>query len=420
MRRELFFALLLCAACSTVEVPDVAPGWSPPDASEALSRADCVRLATQDAPTAAAWRAKLLAAEAAARQAATLPNPVGSFGWENLGLSDQHVQTTMSLAASLAALVQRPRQAAAARHDLDATRADLLAERSRLAGEVLRQYDELLAARRRVALATESVSVAARLRDAAARFAAVGERAELDVRRAEAELAKTRSDEAAAGAEARAKEIAFAFALGFDRPVALRLRDEFNVPNLDLDVQRLEEAAARRPEIAAAQARLDAQRERAQLAADRLHLLPTVTGGVRQEGDQRSSLVSLDADLPVFDRGDAAADAASAELLAAAAEVRRVARSIRADVATARERATAAQDFLQAHAKPLADARRTLREKTERVFAAGEASFEDVVLAQRDEIEARTALLDAELAVARAAVDLDVATGRVTPPEEVR
>lgn len=419
MRHDLLVLLLLtCGACATVEVPDVAPGWGPPDAEEPLSRQDCIRLATQDAPTAAAWRAKRLSAEAAARQAATLPNPAAALGWENLGLENGHIQTTASLAASLAALFEQPRQAAAARHDLDATRADLLAERSRLAGEVVHQYDELLAARRRTTLAEEAVSVSTRLRDAAARFAAVGERADLDVRRADAELAKAHADQLTAAADARAKEVAFAFALGFERPVLLRLSDELVVPSLVLDERQLEDAAVRRPELLAAQARLAAQLERAQLAADRLQFLPTVSGGLRHEGDQRSALASIEGELPIFDRGDASADAASAELLAAAAEVRRVARNVRAEIAIARERAATAQAILDAHARPLADARRTLRADSERVFSAGEASFDEAVLAQRDEIDARSALLDAELAVAIAAIDLDVATGRAALGDE--
>ena len=415
MRRELLLTFVVCAGCASVDVPEIGPGWSAPDAARPLSRADCVRLACEDAPTAAAWRAKLIAAEAAARQAATLPNPAASIGWENLGLSDAHVQTTFSLTASLAALAQLPRQSAAAQHDLDAARADLLAERAKLAGEVLRQYDGLVGARRRAAYSADSVAVATRLRDAAARFAAVGERAVFEVERADAEVAKARAEQASADVDSRAKEMAFAFALGFERPVALQLSDGLSAGPTDLDEAHLLEAADSRPEVVAAQARLAAQLERANLAAERLHLLPSFTVGVRHEGDQGSSVAALDGDLPVFDRGDAAADTSSAELLAAAAEARRVARSVRTEVDTARDHAVAAEAMLCEHARPVADARRSLREKFERLFAEGEGTFDDVILARRDEIEARVALLDAEVAVSLARTELDVATGRVAP-----
>jgi cobalt-zinc-cadmium efflux system outer membrane protein len=419
-RRAPLVLLLACAGCATVEVPQVGPGWTAPDAAKPLSREDCVRLATHDAPTAAAWRAKLLGAQAAARQAATIPNPTLSVGWENLGLHDSSVQTTLTLAESLAALVQRPGLSAAAEHELAATRADLLAERAKLAVETLHGYDELLASRRKAALAAEAVDVARRLRDASAKFVAVGEKASVEARRGEAEFEKARADEASAAADARAKELAFAFALGFDQPVPLTLRDGFRVAPEAPAESDLLAAAQSRPEVVASRERVAAQLERARLSARRLQFLPTVGGGPRREGEDNSAVVSLDVELPIFDRGDAAADSASAELLAAAAGVRRVVRQVGAEVTAARERAAAATAFVRDHARPLADARRVLREEFEKLFAAGESSFEDLVVARRDEIEARTALVEAELALSLASTDLAAATGRLDLPDDAR
>src|SRR5256885_1019872 len=82
-----------------------------------------------------------------------------------------------------------------------------------------------VAARRRVDLVADAVAVARRQRDVVAKFVAVGEKARFEVDRADAEVAKAQSDEATARAEARAKELALAFAVGFDRPVALQLKD---------------------------------------------------------------------------------------------------------------------------------------------------------------------------------------------------
>jgi outer membrane protein TolC len=71
----------------------------------------------------------------------------------------------------------------------------------------------------------------------------------------------------------------------------------------------------------------------------------------------------------------------------------------------------ASESFLSQHARDLADRRRALRERTERLFHAGEAEYAELALARRDEVQARIALLDAELAVATGRVDLDAAAG---------
>src|SRR5882724_13469961 len=123
MRRELLTILAIAAAgCSTVTEPVIGPDWRQADAPSPLTHADCVRLATQSAPTAAAWQARLLTAQAALRQAGRLPNPTLSAGWEDIGLDGSAVQQTYSLAAALQAILSRPRNEAAAQYDLDATR----------------------------------------------------------------------------------------------------------------------------------------------------------------------------------------------------------------------------------------------------------------------------------------------------------
>ena len=86
MRTKLAALLLVVASgCATVKEPVIAPDWTEADASKPLTHADCVRLATRSAPTAAAWRARLLSAQAAFRQAGKLPNPGLSLSWEDIG-----------------------------------------------------------------------------------------------------------------------------------------------------------------------------------------------------------------------------------------------------------------------------------------------------------------------------------------------
>ena len=144
MRAEALLLLAL-AACGTVEEPKLAPAWSEADAARPLTHADCVRLATRSASTAAAWEARRRAAEAALRQAGKLPNPTLAASWEDFGLGSGGgpLQQTFSLGMALEAVFARGRREAAASHALLAELADLQAEEARLAREVGQGYDAL-------------------------------------------------------------------------------------------------------------------------------------------------------------------------------------------------------------------------------------------------------------------------------------
>ncbi len=410
------------AGCeATIVEPTLPAAWTEELAREPLTRAQCITLATTSAPTAAAWEARRLGARARLDQASLLPNPTLSLGWEDFGLNDaasgSKVQTTLSLAMSLADVAARKRRAAAARSDLDAEEADCLAERQRLAAEVCLAYDELLVARARVALQAELAEIAGRQRHDVDRFVDSGVAPRFDLERAEAEAVQSLADVAAARADARALELEFTFALGFERPLSLVLADPLETDVTVSDAAPLAEllaaAAAARPELAAARARYDAERERLSLAAERVQFLPTIGAGPRTLDGQLLGVAGLDVELPLFDAGAAAEQAEQASLLAAAAVLRATAQEVARQVCVALDRSQSAQDYLSEHARALADRRRALRERTERLFQAGEAEYGDLAVARRDEVDARLALLDAEGAAASARTLLEAALGRL-------
>ena len=411
-------------ACrATVEEPALPPAWTAADAARPLSRRDCIDLAMRSAPTAAAWKARLLAARADLEQAQKLPNPALSLGWEDFGLTPKSagtpVQTTLTLAMSLEDLFARKRRAAAASCELEAEEADLRAEQLSLSADVARAYDELVAARTKLELHLELQGVAETHRAAVAEFVAAGLSARIESERADAELAASRAEMAKAEADERMLEIGFEFSLGFDRPVPLQLAEGLTASTRtaprDLD-GRLALAAGSRPEIAAAEARYRAGLERMKLSAERTQFLPTLSAGPRNLDGELTGVASVDLVLPVFDTGSAAERSHEAALLGLAAELRRVAQRTAADVCRASERLSAAESYLEEHARDLAERRRTLRASTERLFQAGQAEYDDLVLARRDEVEARIGLLDAELATATARIELDAAVG--APPDE--
>lgn len=415
-------ALACCAVLAscraTVVEPELPPAWSESDAARPLSREDCIELALNSAPTAAAWKSRIEFARASFEQARLLPNPTLSLAWEDFALNaaagHNSVQTTLTLAMALEDVFARKRRSAAASFELVAEEASLRAERVQLAAEVARAYDGLVTARSKVKAQQELAGMAVTQRAAVEKFVGAGVSARIDLERAEAELAASQAALATSEAQARALELAFEFSLGFARPVTLELADELTSstrePMAELS-DLLARSAANRPDIEAATARYEAELERLKLAAERVQFLPTVAAGPRTQGDEVRGVASFDVVLPLFDTGAAAERGQQAALLRAAAELRQVAQRVAAEVCAASERLSSTESYLSAHARDLADRRRTLRERTERLFTAGEVEYGELALARRDEVEARIALLDAELAAAEARIDFDAALG---------
>ncbi|MDZ4775133.1 MAG: TolC family protein, partial [Planctomycetota bacterium] len=217
-----------------------------------------------------------------------------------------------------------------------------------------------------------------------------------------------------ARADARELELLFAFALGFERPLTLALAEQPNGSTLtsERDIEALLTlASAARPEISAAKARYQAQLVRAHLASERIQFLPTVSAGPRRQDGELRGVAGLDVVLPIFDSGAVAEREQRAGLLAAAVELRRTAQQVAGEVSAALLRLETAESALTGSAGELAQRRRALREQTERLFAAGEVDYAELVSARRGEAEAQLARLDAERAASAARVEFDFATG---------
>jgi cobalt-zinc-cadmium efflux system outer membrane protein len=358
------------------------------------------------APTSAAWQARLDAARAALAQAGTLPNPLlgltfDGFPWTAAAPASL-LTTTISLGAQLDELFSTSYREAAASHDLSATIADLHAERRRLSIGVCRAYDRLLASRRRVELETRLAESAARQRAIAGPLLAAGKARALDAARAAADDAQAQADRDQAVAEARQQEIAFAFALGFREPVPLQLADAL-LPPADAGAelqQLLADASRQRPELTAANERYAAALARSNLKATSIRFLPAVSLGVEPSRSHTLGFAEINAELPVFDSGEAEEDAASAELLAAAAGARRAAHAVAAEVTTDADRSRSAARFLAEHAAPIAALRAEVATAAEREFTAGDLPFQELQQVQRDLAAASRVRADAELAAA--------------------
>ncbi len=411
---------LLSAACqSTVVEPKLQPAWSSEAAAKPLARADCIDLALNSAANRAAWSARLEAARAKLEQAKLLPNPTLALSWEDFGLNSaalgSPVQTTLSLAVALEDLLTRKQRSAVANHELLAMEARLRIDRAQVAADVARMYDRLVAARAALELSRDAARILQLQRQAVEKLVAAGVEAPIEQRRAEAECVQAENGVLASDAQARALELQFAFALGFERPVALELSEGLSGTHASTPAgieDLLAQAILNRPELKAASEEYAALLGQLHLRAARVQFLPTISAGPRKQGDELLGVAGIESVLPIFDTGAAGEQHAKAELLAAAAEVRRAAALVAVEVCAAAQRQESGAEMLEHGARELSLRRRRLREDSERLFQAGESDYSAFVLARRDEVEARRAELDAQLTLALASIDLAAALGR--------
>ena len=406
-RRDL--VLLTCAltgACGSAPEPVIALGWDAKRADHPLSRAECVQLAIDFAPTAEAWRARLDAARARLDHAGELPNPTLGVEWEDFGLSPHAVtalQTTYPIGLSLSELFLRADRQSEADHELQASIAELLVERRKLALSVCTAYDAIVAAHEGRKLTSELLDVADRALHAAQRRVEVGLDAPFTIERAQAQVAAVHAQLAHEEIDVGGLEMAFAFALGFERPVALQLADgvlpDQGPPAEDAEAL-LAEATRTRPELVATAAHYAAALDRAHLAASPLRFLPHVAAGPRTNGGHLFGVASLEVELPIFDSGSAEQAEKNADLLAAAAEARATAHRVTEEVLTAATRVEQEAGYLREHAIPLAERQARLREHAEKAFEAGEIEFDALLESMRSEIAARRDLLEAHKSLA--------------------
>jgi cobalt-zinc-cadmium efflux system outer membrane protein len=255
------------------------------------------------------------------------------------------------------------------------------------------------------ALAAEAAAVQARLHEIAQARYEAGETGALEINLATVALARARAALAsAAAAEATASA---------DLAAMLQLTDddlpgvtgELAWPALP-DLAAVQAAAAAQPALAglaARQAQAQAVRRLAGAAA-----WPEVGmfGGWGREEDVDIVHFGLIVGLPVFARGQGERRAADAEVLAAGIELEAAQRTVVDQAARAwhRQRAVlAASDTIGGEAAAALAASVDLAEESYRL---GEIALDEVLLVQREQLEARRELNDLQLAAALAAVDV--------------
>lgn len=307
---------------------------------------------------------------------------------------------------------QRGARRDGARALLDAAEARLEAGRVELAAEAREGFARALAARERARLAAEAYTLARQALAAAEAREAAGAASRLEVNAARAALGHATRQRAEAEQRAVAARTALILLVAADPAAPLELAGELEpaAPGPAEDVERLVDRALRgRAELRAARREVDAARAEARLA--QREALPSPRLGITyaEEGSAsgrptRVTQGTLALDLPLFQRNQAGRGIAAARVAQAGQALEALTRSVRAEVMGAASRLATARAAVEAFTQGLTGAAEENVQLVHEAYRAGKMDLIQLLVVQRETLEARNAYIDAleELAAARA------------------
>lgn len=392
--------LLLLAACATPRPPQWTP-VTPTDLNHPLSMKECLTLARKSDLHVTEWKARLESAHAELITARTLPNPTFQPTWENIGLHDAAgaslLESTYGVSYPIFFWWTKGKEVAVARKKLRAEEESVRNDRRGLAREIGTTYIGLLGAARKIR-STEALRKGAqeslRLAEESFKVGLVSGHdvalAQTEVRQSEAELFDARHEE-------EAQSLAFAFALGADRPALVRIQDEeprftkllpqdaattATLPPESLLAQALKAD----PLYAKAQASREAAEAGLQLQYRRRVPLSeaSASAGSKSVPEGTGGIFSLDIPIPLFDRNQGGVKKAKAELLAARTEEEKARREVAARLSEAWNAYSVAKQRYEGFAQQIEKSRARLASESNDLFAAGQISYTDLILARRE------------------------------------
>lgn len=297
----------------------------------------------------------------------------------------------------------------------------------RVLSDVMRAFGELLVAQERLKLAEETVALSEETRDAARKQFEAGEVPRLDLLRADVELrrAVTRRVTQERRMAAARKNLNLRLGRTPDDPLGAEGPLLFLEP-VGTRAELLQEALGFRPDLKAAEAGLQAIRNRVTLVqAERL--FPEVKLALRYEDDRdfdardRRVMLDLTIPLPLFNRRQGEAKVALAEQIRQEARIALVRAQIETEVATAFEQFQSSQHIVEQFVQGILPQQEQNFDLLREGYTLGQFDLTDVLLAQRELIDVRFAYLEAISEFNTAAVGLRRAVGLTTrPPARLR
>jgi cobalt-zinc-cadmium efflux system outer membrane protein len=364
------------------------------------------------APRIVEGEAEARSAEGRALQARARPNPTLDLQVENVGGDGpyrdfQSAETTLSVGQTLELGGKRGARIAVAEADLQAARSRSTQSRIGFARDLTIAYATAEAAAERIAVARDGVDLAQADARAARLLVDNGKEAELRALQAQAALSAAQAEASRADAELGTALARLSALVGGEQAFTAV------TPGL-LDRSWRNQASARSPGIAIAEAEQQAATRKLDLERRRTTPDLTVNLGIRRlnDGDSTAAVAGFSLPLPLFDRNRGAVKSAQAEADAARARLAIAQSDALASRRSAEGEALAAERSLAAAREGEAAAREAYR-LARLGYEAGKLPLLELISARRDLIAARHRNTDARLARVRAMADLAQANGQI-------
>jgi cobalt-zinc-cadmium efflux system outer membrane protein len=345
-------------------------------------------------------------AEGARRQAGMFRNPEVSFVREGTqrGTRTQTVQLSqvLELGGKRSArinLAERERSLAAG--NLSVARTDLRAD-------VTAAYFDALSAQERVQIAQTSLDVAGKASFAAERRVAAGRVSPVEQDRSGVALSTARLELAQAQSELSIAMLTLAAYWGetvaVSRPLVAPGLDQASVPSLNELQQRLDASPQMR------RARLQVEREEAQVGVDRSQRIPDVTLIVGSKKDDEighsQTVLGVSVPLPLFNRNQGSLQASLSRAEKARTELEAERLRLSQALASAYERTQLYREQVRTMREDVLPRAQRVFDAAVTGFEAGKFSFLDVLDAQRTLLQIRTQYIQMLFDRYRATADL--------------
>jgi outer membrane protein, heavy metal efflux system len=421
--------------CATSAPPS--PQWKLLEAStltEPLTIERCLQLAWVNDIQAAQWKARLDIAHAELIDTKALPNPSFGITWDDIGLHDDEganvLSTEYGFSYPLFFWVARDKKIAAAKANSQVEVEKVLSEQRQLTVEIASAYLGLVADQRREKLIEHLLQ----LTDESMRLISKQKELQMvsnyELDRVRAEQLKIQSDLLDAHSQLRLDQLAFAFAIGVDKPCYPVVEDcndifiqslssvvsDQNIPEsviqnaLQADPGWREKKAA----VIAASNRLQVEKSNTFPLADDA----SVSGGPKDTPEGWGSMFSFEIPIPIFNRNKGGIRRAQAELTIAQVEEEKARRDAIAVVAQAWERYRTLSIRWNQYTKALNELAQKNELAASKLFAAGQIEYDEFLIAQRDNKQAQLDSLNTWLDTSTAAWRLSCVLGQHDLPED--
>ena len=317
----------------------------------------------------------------------------------------------VTITQSLFDLAQLPRRRQAGRAAFEAAKLRVAADLLDFAAEVRADFYGLLAATQHVGLNRMILEAAADGAELAQRQHAAGNITDLDLENEQARYEQAKLDLARSEEEALLRRETIVRAMGLrDAAVELGIAAEFPPAPVEEDAEAdlLELARARRLDVAAARHEVEA-RERL-LPASRLREIGGLDAGfhVEREPDgEHTSGPALELPLPVFNRGRAGRERATAELVRGRQRLALLDAAVGSELRSVRERLLAARARVEYYRDVVLPRRERIVALTQLEHNAMQAGVFQLLQSKQNEADARRDYIEAQRDYWIARGDLD-------------